>query len=161
MRAEAELKEGSVHLDYEIWMLMETIERLRREDRLPQDELLRRALLESWLAHVRALLDFFRRPNPKYPRDMRAVDYFDHDAAAREEIEKLAPAKDSDDEFRFRDISQALAHLVYGRDKLNTVWTEDDQWMVVSKLNRFFAVLRPEQRSWFVRSEKYFSEGGA
>ncbi len=113
MATEDELKRDAEHLDYEIWMLMEATERLRGVKPTSSDPIERRALLESWLIHLRLLLEFFRTGKAK-PDDLRAVDYFEGHKD-KPKIELLAPAKDSWEDKRAQEIHKALAHIVQDR----------------------------------------------
>jgi len=155
MASEDELKRDAEHLDYEIWMLMEVTERLRGTKPVSVDPVARKALLESWLIHVRLLLEFFRTTKSRGD-DLRAADYFDGHAA-KPKIEALAPVKDSWEDKRAQEIHKSLAHIVQDRAKLNTNWSEWDLAVVTSRLATFFDLLPAERRVWFPRAGHWFA----
>ena len=155
MATDDELKRDAEHLDYEVWMLMESTERLRGDKPLPSDPVARKALLEAWLIHLRLLLEFFRTTKSK-PDDLRAVDYFDGHTD-KPKIEQLAPVKDSWENRRAQEINKALAHIVQDRAKLNTDWNEWDLKLVTSRLTTFFDLLPADRRVWFPRSSRWFA----
>ena len=142
------------HLDYEIWMFMETSDRFVQQRELPTDDVLRRALFESCLLHFRALWEFFRA-DKKYGNDLRAADYID-DPLDKAAIGNLAPNKTELD--RTQELHKALAHIVSGRDGLNTDWSVADLSMVTSRLKVFFAHLPAPRRRWFPRSGTWFAQ---
>lgn len=155
MATPTDLREDAGTIDYEVWMLMETAERLRGHKQLPVDEIARRAVVESCLLHARVLLEFFRT-SETHTDDLRAMHFFDDGSPERLKIESLARSKDSWERKRNDEIHKALAHPVQNRKLLNTDWNEWDLGMVTSRLKTFYALLEPERRSWFPRSSNWF-----
>ena len=150
----AEMETDAKHLDYGIWMFMETSECFLRQRELPTDDVLRRALFESCLLHFRALLEFFRA-DKKYGDDLRAADYI-HDPLHKTAIGNLAPNATELD--RAQKLHKAIAHIVSGRDRLNTNWSAADLSMVTSRLKVFFAHLAAPRHRWFPRSSSWFAQ---
>jgi len=62
-RAEDELRAAAQDVNYEMMMLRECSQRLRPP---PPDPVLRNALIESYLVHLRNLLHFFRLAGKEY-----------------------------------------------------------------------------------------------
>lgn len=150
------LQRDAEHVDYEIWMLMKLTERFGAPLTLPEDDIACRAMLESWLLHLRALYEFFKT-HDRQGNDRRAVDYFEADSTKAAQIAGLAPVKDSWEDARIREIHKALAHIARGRSKLNTNWTERDLALVRPRLEIFFRVLDPARRPWFPRAARWFA----
>ncbi len=151
-----ELRRDAKHLDYEIWMLMETAERLRGDKPMPDDEIAKRAVLESWLVHVRILMEFFSNRAGPDSDNVQAVHYVSGSSAKRR-LRAQQPRKGSREWKRVKEIHKALAHLARDRDRLNTDWNEWDLEMVTSRLRSFFEVLPPERRLWFPKASKWFA----
>ncbi len=149
-----ELRRDAEHVDYEIWMLFAITERLRAAAALPSDEVARRAILESWLIHLRALYEFFKTENRK---DRRAVDYFENDHTKAAKIGDLAPKPDSWEERRIKEIHKAVAHIVEDRARLDTNWSEWDLDLVTPRLRVFFELLEADTRPWFPRAARWFA----
>jgi hypothetical protein len=77
-RSAFELQAVSVHLIYEVEMLADLVEAMRRVDTGPEaadhEWAVRNALLESFTIHVRSLADFFYpRPPPARRRHRRRL----------------------------------------------------------------------------------------
>lgn len=70
-----ELRIASNWLIYEYWMLKGLAQLLQRNDEVTENGLLRNAMLDSFLIHARALVDFFYR-KPEHPDDVVAGHYF-------------------------------------------------------------------------------------
>ena len=112
------------------------------------------ALFESCLLHFRALLEFFKTSRAE-PDDLRAVDYID-DAKHKADFGNLAP--NDAERARVKELHKALAHVVVGRDALNTDWSESDFRLVKNRLSLFFAWLPAPRLRWFPLAEKWFSD---
>ena len=118
-QTDEELQEASNHLQYEFSMLM-SVAQVFASGIAAQDWLVN-ALLESFIIHFRALLDFFYPPVNAKKDDVLAGDYFD-DSEAWEKIrprlsEALSRAKTR--------AHKEIAHLTYGgapRDAGNEGW---------------------------------------
>lgn len=157
MTSGPDLKRDAGTVDYEIWMLRETSERLRGLKPLPTDEILRRTVLESWLLHLRALLEFFRtRAGTKRDDDVRAEDFFEVGSPELERIRALEPTADSWEGERQKEIHKLLAHIVQDRARYNSEWSERDEAMVTDRLEVFFDSIEPSKRLWFPRANAWF-----
>ncbi len=109
-----ELRNASDWLIYEYWMLKGLAQLLLEDDDYTEIGLLRNAVLDSFLIHARALVDFFYR-KPKVPTDVIAGDYFDNTEKAYWERHY------SKDPGWFKDtrtrIDKGVAHISYERRK--------------------------------------------
>lgn len=76
VRTSKELMIASDWLIYEYWMLKGLAQLLRQDDDLTEIGLLRNAVLDSFLIHARALVDFFYKSR-KDKADVVASDYLD------------------------------------------------------------------------------------
>jgi hypothetical protein len=108
-RTDEELQEASNHLQYEFSMLMSVAQAFASG--IAAQDWLVNALLESFVIHFRALLDFFYPPANVKNDDVLAGDYFD-DSEAWEKIrpqlsEALSRAKTR--------AHKEIAHLTYAR----------------------------------------------
>lgn len=158
MPTEDELKRDAVTIDFEIWMLMETSARLSGNLPRPVDKISNNALLESWLVHLRALLEFFRTgyrgPNKD---DVRAEDYFTEKNLEIKKIRSLAPNPKSREEKRKKEIDKLLMHIVKDRSRFYSRWSARDNEMVTSRLKIFFKILEPSRRAWFPKAGPWFT----
>lgn len=112
MRPDADLKEASVRLKYEIDMLCHTLDMLlNRNDSTAApdyDEVIQNALLESFLIHARNLLFFFYTDSSN-DKDMTAWDFFDDRSSWRD-------SRPSEPEsVRKMDINRRVAHPSWDR----------------------------------------------
>lgn len=115
IRKPEELRKASDWLIYEYWML-KGLTQLLQDDDLTEIGLLRNAVLDSFLIHARALVDFFYR-KPKHT-DAVAGDYLDDTGKAYWE-EHYSNAPDWFEDIRTR-INKGVAHISYDRHK--DVW---------------------------------------
>jgi hypothetical protein len=110
-----ELRNASDWLIYEYWMLEGLNHLLLYEEGLTEIGIVRNAVLDSFLIHARALVDFFFNSEPNHEQDAVAGDYFDETEKAC--WEKRHP-KDPD---WFKDtrtrINKGVAHISYDRNK--------------------------------------------
>src|SRR3990172_5474946 len=113
-RTPEELRDASNWLIYEYWMLKGLTDLLSRDDDLIEIGLLRNAVLDSFLIHARALVDFFYR-KPKYETDVVASDYLDGEEKAHWE-EHYSEDPDWFEDVRTR-IDKGVAHISYDRHK--------------------------------------------
>jgi len=113
-----DLRKASGDLHYEIIMFHAMAEVLHSG--VAGKSLLGNALLESFLMHARALLDFLYDKKSKKDDDMIASDYSKQWAAARPQ--KLAPELDELN----RRVGKEVAHLTYTR--LRTPEPRDRPW---------------------------------
>jgi hypothetical protein len=72
-RSDKELQEASNHLYYEVWMLASLAQAMASG--IANNGWLKNALLESFVIHVRGVLDFIYNDTPQ-PDDVAAQDYF-------------------------------------------------------------------------------------
>ena len=91
------------------------------------------ALLESFVVHVRALMDFLYNDNPK-PDDVIAEDYFEN----VEEWKQLRPELSETLKQAKRRAGKEVAHLTYAR---LDVTPETKPWRFVDIANEIAAVL--------------------
>ena len=107
-RTDRELQEASNHLQYEFSMLMSVAQAFASG--IAAQGWLVNALLESFVIHFRALLDFFYPPDNAKKDDVLAEDYFDDDG-----WEKIKPQL-SDALTRAKTRAhKEVAHLTYAR----------------------------------------------
>jgi len=107
-RTDAELKGASDHLHYEFWMLMSVAQALASG--IAANGWLLNALLESFVIHFRALIDFFYIDKPQKDYVI-AADFF----VEKDSWEKIRPPM-SDDLSRLRARAhKEIAHLTYAR----------------------------------------------
>lgn len=113
LRSQEELDRAAGHLNYEYEMLRTIVRELSTGTR-PQ--WLTNALLESFVIHLRALIDFFYTPARTKPDDMLATDYFPDpkawEAAIPSMSEVLRNARDR--------AHKEIAHLTYARLDVTT-----------------------------------------
>ncbi|GEM_PF-771183 len=141
-KGEDELKEASIHLYYEVWMLRETAALLARGQF--QEPALSNALIESFTVHARALIDFLYSKENPLPSDVIAQDFFE----APDEWEKTRPdAPEGLAKARGR-VNKEIAHLTYDRQ---LVRPELKGWAfqalaqdILSVVNVFLTRVRPE-----------------
>jgi hypothetical protein len=130
-RTDHVLQEASKHLHYEFWMLASLAGGLASG--ITADLWLRNALLESFVIHVRVLIDFLYAERPK-PDDVIAADYF----SPSEEWEKLRPAQSETLERARIRAHKELAHLTYAR--LN-VTPETKPWPFIEIAKEIHSVM--------------------
>jgi hypothetical protein len=102
----------------------------------------------------RALLEFFGTSKAEAD-DLRAIDYID-DPEHKAAIQSLAP--NDTERVRVRELHEAIAHIVVGRDALNTDWSESDLRLARNRLSLFFAWMPAPRLRWFPLSEKWFED---
>ena len=107
-RTEEELRKASDHLHYEYWMLHSTAAGL--ESGIADQVLLKNALIESFVVHVRAMIDFLYPNGPKNDAVI-AADYF----RAQGEWEKLRPDQSEILKKAKKRADKEIAHLTYAR----------------------------------------------
>jgi hypothetical protein len=119
-----EIRQLSEHLNYEVEMTFGLIALLLDSTFWePRWRAAHNAQVESFTIHVRQLIDFFWKDDPRKD-DATAADYF-----APGEWHRLRPKRSRViDEAMHRKIGSGVAHLTYGRAQ-STV--EDKQWPFV------------------------------
>jgi hypothetical protein len=121
IRTDEELRKASEHLHYEFWMLMSLANALASG--IASEGWLTNTLLESFIIHLRALLDFFYGERPK-PDDVIAADYF-----SQGQWDSIKPPlSDALKKARSR-AHKEVAHLTY--ERLN-VTLETKPWAFLS-----------------------------
>ncbi len=118
-RSNQELIEALEHLRYEYSMLLAVSAALRSN--LASDPLLRNVLLESFVIHFRALVDFLYRPDNARPDDMAAEDFLGDKTDWSEVRPTISPILDSSR----RRAHKEIAHLTYAR---LTVTESEKEW---------------------------------
>ena len=73
LRSDTDLREASNHLHYEVWMLTSSAQAMASG--IANNGWLKYALLESFVVHVRGVMDFLYNDNPQ-PDDVVAQDFF-------------------------------------------------------------------------------------
>jgi|SRR5690242_18504009 len=142
------MRNATVHVDYECCMLFETARRLDgwggSHPTTAREGVERKTVLESWLVHVRSLMQFFQAQR-MYKDDVLARDYLSDpmkwtgrgfEASAKERR-------------RLDNISKFVAHISYARNRRQATWRMADQHMVVQRLDAWLALLQPRRRGWF------------
>jgi hypothetical protein len=130
-RTESELKEASDHLHYEIWMLTSLAHGIGTG--IAGQGPIANALLESFVVHVRALMDFLYNDDPR-PDDVIAEDYFGN----ADQWRKLRPVISESLKHAKRRAGKEVAHLTYAR---LDVTPETKPWRFVDIANEIAAVL--------------------
>ena len=131
VRTESDLKEASEHLHYEIEMLTSLAYGIG--SRIAGESPLANALLESFVVHVRALMEFLYNDNPK-PDDVIAEDYFEK----ADDWKQLRPVLSESLKQAKRRAGKEVAHLTYAR---LDVTPETRPWYFVEIANEIAAVL--------------------
>jgi len=130
-RTDQELQKASDHLHYEIWMLASLANGIGSG--IAGQGPIANALLESFVIHVRALMDFLYNDNPQ-PDDVIADDYFsspDEWRNARPELTELLKSSK-------RRAGKEVAHLTYAR---LDVTQETKPWAFIQIANEISAVI--------------------
>jgi hypothetical protein len=131
-RSDEEMRRAAEHLEYEFWMLTAVAEAMASG--ISSQGWLTNALLESFVIHFRALVDFFYPPpNPKSD-DIQAAHYFDDPT----EWELMRPPL-SDELKRGRARAhKEIAHLTYARLE---VTRDTKPWPFVEIANQMQALM--------------------
>jgi hypothetical protein len=109
MRTVEELRKASGHLNYEVAMLMSLAQGLASG--IAGQGTIANAMIESFVVHLRCVLDFLYAPKNRRDDDVIAQDYFD-DQATWEELRPSMSAELS----KARDrAGKEMAHLTYAR----------------------------------------------
>lgn len=121
-QTEATLKAASDHLYYEYWMFNSLTQALASG--IAQQGWLLNSLLESWVVHLRALLDFAYPAQSAKPDDIVAVDFFDDPS----NWEAVRPAMSTLLILGRERANKEIVHLSYKRIGITP---EDKQWQFV------------------------------
>ncbi len=108
LRSKEQLQAAAEHLDYEYQMLVAVARALASGT---QPGWLTNALLESFVIHLRALIDFLYPPERTTPDDMLSTDYF-YDAAV---WERARPPMSPELRRARTRAHKEIAHLTYTR----------------------------------------------
>lgn len=103
-----ELQESSNHLFYEVWMFTSLANGLASG--IAGQGPIANALLESFVIHVRAIMDFLYADRPQ-PDDVIAEDFF----ASPEQWTRIRPALSESLSQAKRRAGKEIAHLTYAR----------------------------------------------
>lgn len=131
VRTADELLEASNHLHYEIWMLSSLANGIASG--IPGQGPIANALLESFVIHVRAIMDFLYADNPQAD-DVVAEDFF----GDPEQWKTTRPALSQSLSQAKRRAGKEIAHLTYAR--LN-VTPETKPWSFVQIANEISTVM--------------------
>jgi hypothetical protein len=154
------LREASGHLQYEVWMFMETAALLARDTGLPV--IIRNALLEAFTVHARVLLDVFY-PSSSRDDDVLAADFFDDPLTWARQRPRMTPALRRVD----TRVGKEVAHLTYAR---NTVTADAKRWHfldigreMVAIVVKFDSLVPPERlgKQWREYAKAAGAKGGA
>jgi hypothetical protein len=121
LRSQQELQEASKHLDYEVQMFFDSVDRLTYAGYQQSDHVLYNGLLTAFTIYTRSLLDFFYASNPRSD-DMVAADYYDDPAfweANRPKVTSLL-------EKTRAKVGKLSAHLTYTREST----PESERWWI-------------------------------
>lgn len=143
-RMDDELIQASDHISYEIWMMRECQERLCRTRMPPQDVVIYNALLNSFLSHVRSLLEFIYTEAKKANNDhVIAEDFFgeDPDFWRNNRPEKTLLLHQT-----HTRVQQAAVHLTYTRNKEQPRWAWIDIRQDLDSVLYTFVKLVPQHR---------------
>jgi hypothetical protein len=144
MPTNLQLKKGAVHANYEIGMLLDTAQVLSLEDQ-NADVTIRRALLESWLLHIRGVIEFFH-PGPKADPDTVRAEWY---VASIANWEKALPKLNKRERARRKALHKHLAHISYLRDARRTRWSSNDHRIVTRRLELLDRHLATKYRQTF------------
>ena len=164
MARHAEAKRIAWSVGYEMWIFSEAVRAyspaLRRSERFQHN-----LLLESVLVHARVIYEFlFKRYNSKYPKDVRAVQFFDNPKQWKPDKSKLCPFLTDN----LERMNRSLQHLSYDRitfgrnaweigtvaSEISTAWDyflsqlpeEQTQWLLSALEGQ-----RKDDEEWFLR----------
>jgi hypothetical protein len=126
-----ELREASNHLHYEVWMLSSLANGIASG--IPGQGPIANALLESFVIHVRAIMDFLYADCPQAD-DVIAEDFFDNS----EQWTKIRPALSQTLSQAKRRAGKEVAHLTYAR---LDVTPETKSWPFVQITNEVSTVI--------------------
>lgn len=135
-RTHKKLQEARKHVCYEIWMLISTAHILA-SGTLGKEEVLKNAVMESFVIHTRSLLDFLYPTDRAQDTDILASDFLppgQWDDERPDKSQLLATAQ--------RRANKEIAHLTY--DRLD-VTAETKPWKFVEishEVERVFTVFR-------------------
>ncbi len=131
VRTVDELLEASNHLHYEVWMLSSLANGIASG--IPGQGPIANALLESFVIHVRAIMDFLYADNPQAD-DVIAEDFF----GDPEQWKKTRPALSQSLSQAKRRAGKEVAHLTYAR---LDVTPETKPWSFVQIANEISTVM--------------------
>ena len=130
-RTDQELREASDHLHYEIWMLTSLAHGIGSG--IAGQGPIANALLESFVIHVRVLMDFLYNDNPQ-PDDVIAEDYF----SSADEWRKMRPELTELLKLSKWRAGKEVVHLTYERLE---VTPETKPWPFVQIVNEITSVI--------------------
>lgn len=109
---EEKLRKASDHLYYEIWMLKSLAQGLASG--ISGESVINNALLESFVIHARALLDFLYTDKPGHADDVVAQDFF----PTPDQWHKARPGKSQTLKKVHGRVAKEVAHLTYTRQEV-------------------------------------------
>lgn len=127
-----QLQQASEHLYYEFWMFSSLANGLSLN--LIGDGPIGNAMLESFVIHLRSVIDFLYLERPK-PDDVIAVDFFDESGQWEKIRPNLSPILDN---VKHR-VGKEIAHLTYQRLGLTA---EQKQWHFVEISNELTKIFK-------------------
>ncbi len=144
-RLESDLQSVAADVSYEMGMFRECCSWLQRDAEVPRaSSLLRNAVLEAYLIHLRNLSHFFHPSDSAHLEDILAQDFLPEHATYG------SPPKPQTLQDARIPLNQLLAHLSYGRRVQRSAWnvhmlTREMAMLVV----HFLLALPEERRGWF------------
>ena len=138
LRSDEVLARVASHLDYEYWMVMALAQAMASG--ISEKGWLTNALLESFVIHVRALVDFFYPPANAKPDDVFAIDFFDDPA----EWEGIRPPLSENLQRGRARAHKEIAHLTYAR---LDVTPEAKSWPFIDIANEMGVLMQEFRKS--------------
>jgi len=146
-RIEEELREAANHVDYEVQML-DAMALLLSSARGPtaMEKAVANACLESFVLHVRNLIDFLYPPASPKPDDILS-DHYVRDEGKWQTCRPPRTSLLADAETR---VNKLAAHLTYSRLQLHRTWKFSDIRADLYRVIRcFVGQLPPDRVTWF------------
>jgi hypothetical protein len=128
-------------------------ERLRRPGAGAEDPLGRSALIDAWLVHLHALLDFFHPTGAARTDALLAEHYFRSPETWTRRLPKLTARQ------RRRRTTQrdALVALTFRRRARAPGWTQRDHRLLEIRIRLFVNLLPARRRRWFPQTARRLS----
>jgi hypothetical protein len=133
LRSQEQLQRAASHLGYEYSMLMALAQAMASG--ISAQGWLTNALLESFVIHFRALVDFFYPPPTAKPDDVLATDFFDDPG----EWERVRPPLSEALKRGRGRAHKEIAHLTYARQE---VTPETKPWAFVEIANEMGTLMQ-------------------
>jgi len=151
-RTEQDLRDAAKDVGHEIHMLNATARWLSSHDvEMSTGEDIAKACLESFVLHVRNLIDFLYPPGNAQSDDILAGHFY----GDTDEWERYCPPKIELLEKAKKRVDKLAAHLTYSRSKLDKFWEFTDLQKELQRVIAcFLSHLPPERMAWFAAAEE-------